>query len=145
MVAREQEADGRASRATLRRAIGAPWLLARDLLVPDDRVVDRLLGADPLGHDAMGRLLPNSLLGHLAVPQVETGIVVENGSAAAWPSACDAIARVQPERLRDELAHRRQPSVASERQPAGDPAFLSQKRTKSPARAEFVPLLKTTA
>ena len=36
------------------------------------------------------------------------------------------IARVQPERLLDQLAHRRQPLVAGEVETVGEPAFLGQ-------------------
>jgi hypothetical protein len=52
------------------------------------------------------------------------------------------IARVQPERLLDELAHRRQPSVTGKRQPVGDPAFLSQEADELAGESRIGALLE---
>jgi hypothetical protein len=49
-----------------------------DLLDPGDRLVDRLLGADAIGADAVNRLRPDPLLPNAAVPPVpgNIGVVV---------------------------------------------------------------------
>jgi hypothetical protein len=55
---------------SIAQRVGVPKLLAQDLLDPGDRLVDRLLGADALGGDAMDRLRPDPLLVDLVVPSV---------------------------------------------------------------------------
>src|ERR687892_1315432 len=50
--------------------VGCRWLLAEDLLDPGDRLVDRLLEADALGHDTLDRLCPDVLLPEAIVPPV---------------------------------------------------------------------------
>jgi hypothetical protein len=60
-----------------------PQLLAQDLLDPGNRVVDRLLRADALGHDAMDRLLPDLLCKDTIVLPV-VGLSVWNILLAGW-------------------------------------------------------------
>ena len=64
--------DHEAARASECRSgvAGSCLSLAQDLLDPGDRLVDRLLGADALGGDAMDRLGPDPLLKDQAVAPV---------------------------------------------------------------------------
>jgi hypothetical protein len=48
--------------------VGVPELFAQNLLDARDRLVDRLLGADALGDDAVDRLRPDCLLVDQLVP-----------------------------------------------------------------------------
>ena len=67
-----------------------PRLLAQDLLDPRDRLVDRLLGADALGGDAVDRLAPRALLPDRAVPPVAERlriVVVASGASVTCIAA----------------------------------------------------------
>ena len=60
---------GTATELTQRRLRSdVPQLLAQDLLDARDRLVDRLLGADALGGDAVDRLGPDALVLDPVVP-----------------------------------------------------------------------------
>src|SRR5918993_1204612 len=78
-------------------------LIAEDLLDAGDRLIDRLLGANALGDDAMDRLPPDRLVDDLVVPQIARG----DGVVVSQPAGLGLhhrghvvlVARVEPERL----------------------------------------------
>ena len=111
------------------RSFGVPSL-RQDLLDAGDRLVDRLLGADALGDDPVDGLTPDALVRDwVRFPFVVADIHVHQvlpGQDLDRRTHAVRVARVEPERLVDQLAHRRQVAIAGEIQPVGEPAFLGE-------------------
>jgi hypothetical protein len=110
------------------RAFG---LLRQDLLDPQDRLVDRPLGADAFGDDAVHRIAPDVSLPDLArapfiVPHPGVVQLLPAGQRLDRRPHPVRIVRIQPERLVDELAHWRQEAIAGECQPVREPAALGE-------------------
>ena len=124
--------------------------LAQDLLDPGDRLVDRLLGADALGDDAVDRLRPDPLLPIYIVPPDRPRRWRSRAPAVATrpasPRPCDA---GRSGRARTAGRAASVSTAACARRRSRDSASASprptRKRTNSLAVATLAPSLKTTA
>src|SRR5687767_5768385 len=106
--------NSRARRGPPRR----PRLLAQDLLDPRNRLVDRPLGADAFGGDAVQGLRPDMLLPNPVVSPVARylSVVVKERARADLHDRGHPmrVPRVEPERRIEQLLHRWQHALAGE-------------------------------
>ena len=72
-------------------------------------------------------------------------LLVRPGQELHGRAQAMGVAGVKPERLIDQLAHRRQPAIADERQPMGEPALLGEEADELGASSGLPPALKTMA
>jgi hypothetical protein len=104
-----------------------PELLAQDLLDPGDSLINRLLGSDAVGGDAVDRLRPDPLLPNAPISPVarDAGVVVFHWARADLHYAGHPmrVARVKPERLIEQLLHRRQHPFTGEVEIVREPAL----------------------
>src|SRR4051812_6012841 len=105
-------------------------LLAQELVDTRDRLVDRPLGRDALGRDAVNRLRPDALCLNQLMPPLARSyrVAVATRLAQELDSRRHSmrVAWVEPERLLEQRRQRRQVAVPSEVEPVRQPALAHQ-------------------
>ena len=147
---RRRAAPGRAPRREEPGRAAAWSSLRQDLLDAGDRLVDRLLGADALGDDAVDRLRPDVLLPDQVVAPVarDRSVVVVRGprQRSASPRPCGA---GRSGRARTALRAASASAAACARRRSRDSARASPRprgSARTPWRSSTLPpSLKTTA